>query len=357
MALLVVLLLTMIIVPFAAEFAYQISLETMTADNVTAQLKIDNAIESQYEAFLARLRYDTPGNQSDSYDDDWNAEELRSRTDPQSDVRLEMRVFDEQGKLNIRMLGQGTEAEKQLWRARFVSVFQRFREGTRFDVGGYAEELVDALYRWVNNDATRGELPKPRTHDDSPLLTLDDLAFVHDRFGKDLLLVDRRAGDEVGLGLHHFVTVHGTGQVNLNTAHRVVLEAFFPIDRDVAQRIVERREGQSEDAPPEPRPPGEPVGGPGSGTPFTDVMEVNELEGVTPNLLRGNNVDLQRDFTVKSDFFSVRIAGEGENARREELFVVQRVQGQDPQKGPEGFRHLLHQERTDPLEEELPEEP
>ena len=71
-ALLVVLLLSMILVPFASEFAFQIQLEAKTAQNVIDQLAIDNALLGQYEIVLARLRYDGPGNETDSYDDAWN---------------------------------------------------------------------------------------------------------------------------------------------------------------------------------------------------------------------------------------------------------------------------------------------
>jgi len=356
-ALLIVLLLTLIIVPFAAEFSYQISLETMTADNVTAQLAIDNAIESQYEAVLARLRYDAPNNQYDCYDDAWNEADLRSRTDQQSEVQLETRVFDEQGKFNLRMLAQGSEAERQLWKARLIVIFEKFREGTRYDAAGYGEELAEAVYRWLNADATRGEVPKPKMIDDSPILTLDDLMLIDERFEKNQMLVDVRTGDDVAPGLHRFLTVFGTGKVSLNTAERVVLEAFFPVDPDIAQRIIERRGGSRDDQEEEEEQEQsgteqgtgeEPSGGT---EPFTDVMQVNEVEGVTANLLRANNVDLQRDFAVKSDYFLVRIAGEAANARREELYVVQRVPSSNPESGIDGFRHLLHQERTDSLEE------
>lgn len=347
-ALLVVLLLTLIIVPFAAEFAYKISLEAMTAENVTAQLAIDNAIAGQYEVFLARLGHDAVGNEYDSYDDAWNDESLRTRTDSHNEVQLESVVFDEQSKLNVRMLAQGSEAEKQIWKARFVHVFRTFREGTRFDAAGHAEDLVDALYRWLNNAATRGDLPRPKMADDAPMAVLEELLFVDPRFQKDGLLIDRRDGDETAPGLHRYLTVYGTGQVNLNTAPKIVLEAFFPLDPDVAQRIIDRREGNREEQ--EELATSEEEAAAATGDPFTDVNQVSEIDGVTPNLLRNNNVDVQRDFTVRSDSFVIRIAGESRNARREELYAVQRVPGSEPNAPLEGFRHLLAQERTDPLE-------
>ena len=57
-ALLVVLLLSMILIPFASEFAWQIQLEAKTAINVTDQLLLDNAIDAQREVILAQVEYD-----------------------------------------------------------------------------------------------------------------------------------------------------------------------------------------------------------------------------------------------------------------------------------------------------------
>lgn len=46
------------------------------------------------------------------------------------------------------------------------------------------------------------------------------------------------------------------------------------------------------------------------------------------------------DFDVKSDFFTVRIEGATERTQRTELYALERVK-------TDGFRFLLHQERTD----------
>ena len=60
---------------------------------------------------------------------------------------------------------------------------------------------------------------------------------------------------------------------------------------------------------------------------------------------------LRRVDSLKGFEEVMRIAGEAANARREELYVVQRVPSSNPESGIDGFRHLLHQERTDSLEE------
>jgi type II secretory pathway component PulK len=352
-ALLVVIMLGAILVPFAAEFAYQITLEAITANNVADQLAIDNAIESQYQIVLARLRHDGQGNEVDSYEDSWNDEALRSRTEEESNVRLESTVFDEQGKINILMLAKASPERRAVWKERLVRLIEIYRQDTKWDATSHANDLVNDLDRWVRGEANRGNIPKPKTIDDRAMLLLEELNFVSEIVEKEQLLVDRREGEETAPGLHRYVTIHGTGKINLNTASKVVLQACFPNDPEIADRIIERREGTMEEDE------GDVIGSDDeeqSGNPFTDPNQVLEVEGVTQPLLVSNKVVPADDFTVRSNFFSVRIVGQTRGSRRDELFVLERVPGDDPKGAIEGFRHLLCQERTDPLEADPEEE-
>ena len=349
-ALLVVLMLGAIIIPFAAEFAYQISIESITASNVTDQLALDNALESQYQIVLARLAYDGMGNQTDAYEDSWNDDEMRSRTDEESGVNLSTTVFDEQAKFNLHMLAEASPERKPVWKERLVEILKRFRADTKHDAAAHAEEIAEEISRWVNGQTNRGTIPKPKTQDDRAMLVLEELHFVSDIFERLRLLEDVRDGEEVAPGLHRYVTVYGTGRINLNTADKIVLQGIFKNDPDMADRIIERRDGAgTEEEVKEDDPETS-----GSGNPFTDPNQIMEVEGMTPQMLQQNKVNPAEDFDVRSGFFAVRIAAQKEQSRREELFVVQRVPGNDPNGEIEGFRHLLCQERTDPLEE-LPE--
>ena len=358
-ALLVVLLLSMILVPFASEFAFQIQLEAKTAQNVIDQLAIDNALLGQYEIVLARLRYDGPGNETDSYDDAWNDDELRERSVEDTGVTLRTTVWDEQGKLNIVNLGTGDKARREVWKQRLKRLIEKFREDTKWPGDSYAEELADAIANYVSGDSNaRGNVPKPNTVGDRPILLLDELYFASEIIEKEKVLEDRREGEDVAPGLHRYITVYGTGKLNLNTAELVLLEAIFPSDPDVAQAIVDKREGGA--AEEDEGFVGDTGGDEAAvadedeslgGDPFTEVNQLRELDSWTEQVAKNNNVDINQDFDVKSNYFSMRIVGQTNNTRRDELFVVQRVPGSEPQAEIEGFRHLLHQERTDPLEE------
>lgn len=344
----VVMMLGAIIIPFAAEFAYQISIESITANNVTDQLAIDNSIESQYQIVLARLQFDGTGNETDTYDDAWNDDDLLQRTDEDSGVNLSTFIRDEQGKFNIHMLAEASADRKAVWKARFVALVKNFRRDTKFDASSYADDVAEAMSRWVNGQTSRGSIPKPKTQDERAMLVLEELHFVSDLFEKHNLLEDIREGDNVAAGLHRYVTVYGTGKVNLNTADKVILQAMFNADEDIADRIIERREGGGEDEDTSTSSSDEDEAG--SGNPFSDPNQIMEVEGVNQGLLLRNKVVPAEDFDVRSHFFGIRIAAQREQSRREELFVVQRVPGNDPNGEIEGFRHLLCQERTDPLE-------
>ena len=352
LALLVVLLLASVLLPFIVHFALQIDMESQTALNVKEQLAIDNAIEGQYQIMLSRFEHDGPGNEYDSYEDPWNEAELLERNEEDIDVRIRTRVFDEAGKLPLRALITGSTEEQAIWKRRLIELLKRYRTDTDFDAAGYAEELADEIVRFFQGQ-NRGQVPKPNTINKSPVMTLDDLHFASPLIEKHQVLVDVRDGSQIGLGLHRYVTVYGEGRVNLNTADRVVLQAMFYAEDTIADGIIDRREGGGEDdtgdAEDDAFADEEDAGA--GGNPFTDVNQVNEVEGVDAQSLRASQIVLGRDFDVRSNFFSLRISGSTRNTGRDELYVFERVPGNDPNGEIRGFRHLLCQERTDPLEE------
>ena len=347
-ALLLVLLLSLIMLPFAVEFGMQVMLESKTAVNVTSELQIENEIDGQYEIMLARLRYDAQENDTDSYFDTWHDEELRSRKSEETGVALTTHVFDEQGKFNLRRLANTNVAEKTKAKERLIRILTEFRRDTDFELSRTeAETWANQIAEWVGKGPTRANIPSPNMKDERSIVILDELEFLPEvsdhRFS--FLLHDQAKGDETAAGLHRFVTIYGDGKVNLNTVQEVVLMAFFPRNPELAARILERRDNPPEDE--DSMSGGDDLD---TGNPFTSVEQINEVEGVTAPVLADNGIDLNADFTVASGFFSLRIVGDSEHSRRDELFVVERVAGPSPEEPVEGFRLLLRQERTDTLE-------
>ncbi len=350
MALMVVLLLTMVLVPFAAQFAYQINLEAITARNVKDELMIDLAVEGQYQIMLGRLRHDGRGNETDSLDEDWNNEEALERTDEETQVKLRTTIWDEQGKFPLVALVQGNAERRAIWKTRLAELIRIYRQDTDWDASAIADDLAEEIFRYISGSGNRNGVPMPATINDAKMLILDELTFVHQAIREHKMLEDVQKEEETAPGLHRYLTIFGNGKINLNTADRVVLRAMFPQNPEIADDIIERREGTPEDEEGE-LTSEEDEDEEAGGNPFTNPNQVNELESVTQEVLKANNVVLANDFVVKSDIFSMRIRGTTKNTARAELAVVERVPGKDP-KGPiQGFRHLLFQERIDALVE------
>jgi len=361
-ALLIVLLLVLILAPFAEHYARQAGLESRTARNVADQLAIENALDGQFEMVLARLSHDVGDDDTDSLFDTMFDDELKERQEQETDVSLSTRVFDEQGKFNVLMLTKAPAGERrEVMRERMVRILVMARQDSKEPIDEtLARELVDDALNFLSGKKARGAIPKPSTPDGRGFLVLEDLALANPKWLP--LLVDQRDAEDVAPGLSRYLTVYGNGKVNLNTADLIVLRAFFPGDETIAERIVSRRESDEEEDPK----PGETTGtGSGTsgrsdeedekgGTPFTDVNQVNQIEGVDALQLQKDKVDLAADFDVRSQFYSIRINAETQSTRREELYVVERVKAPS-QAGQaatlEGFRHHLHQERTDAFED------
>lgn len=361
-ALLIVLLLMLILAPFAEHFARQVQLEVRTARNVADQLAIENAIDGQFELVAARIEHDALGEDVDHLNDAMFTKEIQERQDKETNVSLSTRVFDEQGKFNVFNLVRVPAGERRVaMKERMIRILVAARENSKERIDDtQARELVEDAVAFLGGAKARGLVPKPNTPDNRAILLLEDLALSNPGWRK--ILVDQRDAEDVAPGLSRFLTVYGSGKVNLNTADKIVLRAYFPSDEGIADRIIERREGKAED---EDAPGSGGTGGsggsrddpdedPDEGNPFTEVNQVNQIDGVDAVLLQKDKVDLGADFDVRSNVFSFRINAETQSTRREELYVLERVKSGATgaqQAVFEGFRHLLHQERTDALED------
>lgn len=360
-ALLLVLMLSAIVLVLAAELAYQSNCELLAARNVSDLGQIEYAIDGQFEVVLGNLRFDKRQNDVDSESDGWADEDIRTRRD--GDVGLTTRVFDEQSKFNLTRLITGSDAEKARSREVLVRLLDLFRDGIAEDKtrGGDldladAEDLADRIVRHLKREGATGQVPKPKLvapYTDTPLL-LDELLFVDTKDSRlmSTLLYDVQVKDAVAPGLHRYVTVYGTGKINLNTAPVAVLKAQFSNlqDRDFAQKIVDRRRQAPEEGSKTPSTPasGSSSGEESQGNPYSDVNQLTDgsIDGLTAEVLQRNGIDPAVVFDVKSDWFGIRIQGATERTQRDELYVVQRAKNKDQK---DDFRYMLHQERTDPL--------
>lgn len=347
------MMLVTIVLVLVAELDYQSRLEGLAAANVSDLDAIEYAIDGEFEVALALLKYDKKqGEGTDSEGEIWNDDRYRRRSE--GDVALTMRMFDEQGKFNLTRLVTGNDAQQKKARDYLVRLLQIYREdlsdppekGGAIDVG-MAQDVADKIVKYMKREGAQGQIPKPKSSPANVPLLLDEIVFADTKL-LPTLLRDMRVGEKIAPGLHRYVTVHGTGRINVNTAPLAVLKALFSVetDRDYAQRIIDRRRSEPDaTSRGSSRPSSTTPTSTASGNPFTDAntqLTDGSVEGLTQEVLQKNAIVTAEDLDVKSDVFGVRIQGVTDRTQRDEFYVVERVK-------TDGFRFLLHQERTDPL--------
>ncbi len=314
----------------------QIEEELRTARWAVDQLQVENEIDGQLERVLAVLREDAGGERIDALADPMFAHGSDSRFALEREVPSRVQVVDERSKLNLLALGRTEAPERQaILRERLVRLLVLARGATPTRLGeARARELVDgaATYLRALEEEQAREVLAPGLHRPTPSL----LALAKFNPAWAALLHDRVEGGVMIPGLERYVTTYGDGRVNLNTADVLVLQALFPSDPALAERIVARR-------PALPRPGAGPTAP--RARPFRDVEELRQLEGVNDERLLADGVDLASDLDVRSEVFSVFVDVTSDLQRRREQLVVERrylpaVAGQPPEF--EGFARLLH---------------
>jgi hypothetical protein len=215
-----------------------------------------------------------------------------------------LRLADESGKLNIARAWTAP-GERDLVRIRLSRLFGYLRRH---------EPLRDGEWK----EAEQGLLR--RMEDPETLLSLDGLRETGLRaptlFGPD--------------GLHRFLTCHGDGRINLNTAPRAVLfalgEAF---DEALVDRIAAYR--------------GSGQGAPGAYRPFEDPRDLMLVDGIVtrlfvdgqPRVLRNLFDENAGVLGVSSTAFSIRVEAEVSDRRRQGWWFLR------PDGGRLGFEEVL----------------
>jgi hypothetical protein len=172
------------------------------------------------------------------------------------------------------------------------------------------------------------------------IYTVGDLVFAHPLFLEKRLLerfTDVASGQALP-SLAEFVTVYGDGKVNVNTTPIQVLRAMFKEEagqRDAANSIFHGRGGylntdedqerrledqeERERAEEEGRELEE-----DTESVYRSLDDVRKVEGVDDAMLRRNDVDIGRDFTVRSTFFTVIVTAQRDNFMRQHRVVLER---------------------------------
>lgn len=373
----VALVLVLVLLPLVAIIMTQLSFETTIGDrlarNALANEQFKAAILARERQMRLRLVRDlkedeksaAQGGAFDCYADIWGPDSEGGGTavvvakgdESKGDsIQLYTEVTDEQGKFNLNLLVHKDPQRAARALETFKNLLNFYRD-TRFgDVAEehdydldevQAREVGDAVAKFMRNEERDGrvrrpDLPDPATDMKAGVFTVRDLVFSHAFFQEKRLLdrfTDVKSG-QVLPGLEEFVTIYGDGKVNANTAPIQVLRAMFKEEegqREIAQEILHGRGGflendekdqekrkETMDERRKAREEGiskdeEEVAA------YKSTNDISKIEKMGDGqFTRRNDIDVGRDFTVRTSFFRIVVTARRENFLRRQVVVLER---------------------------------
>ena len=374
----VALILVLIVLPLVAIIMVQLQFETTIgqhlAANILANQQFKYAIHArvrQMRLRLARdLKNDNEGSQEqgsfDHYSDDWGPDDeqggtasmvKRGDSEAGDDITLYTEIRDEQSKFNLNLLLHSDATVRQRSFEVFRTLLDLYRdsrygdikEDTEWDVkDNEAEEVAQAILKFIKGDerderVSGAEIPAPSNELKQGVYTVDDLIFSHRLFKKRRMLesfTDVETGERIP-SLTDFVTVHGDGRINVNTAPIQVLRAMFRTEEgraEVAKQILNGRGGfldteedqesrrELNEEREELSQQGDEDGLDETISMYTSVNDlIQNVEGMKDQgFIRREGFDLGRDFTVRSNFFTIKVSARRANFIRQQRVVVER---------------------------------
>ncbi|MDY6880456.1 MAG: type II secretion system minor pseudopilin GspK [Desulfatiglans sp.] len=239
-ALILTILVVGLIVVLTVEFNSNMRAHFHAAANVKEGLRLVNIAKSGVEYAVAVLFEDAQKTDSDTLNEIWaDSKALSSNLSAMfEEGRFEITVQDHSGKIQINQLVDSSE-QKDLF-SRFLSQEEFGLESEEID------DLIDAITDWIDpDDEVTGfgaentyyqSLPEPYSCKNGPFDFLEDLMLVRG-VTKELFY-----GKEGRKGLSGYLTVHGDGKININTADTLVLMSLSEdIDRERAEDMIAYR--------------------------------------------------------------------------------------------------------------------
>ncbi|MFQ5845388.1 MAG: hypothetical protein ACE5JG_10425 [Planctomycetota bacterium] len=365
----VALILVLVLLPLVAILITQLSFEVVIARQLAHNLLDNQRFKSAVNARLAQMRLrlvrdlrdDEEGAQQegayDYYGDIWGTATgsvapvvRKGDRETGDDITLHTEVVDEQSKFNLNLLTHNEARRAGRAREVLVNLLDFFRD-ERF--GDYetnewdldpteAAEVATGIWNLVRGQERderipRPKVPPPNANMKQGIYTVDDLVFAHELMREKRLLEsfnDAESGQVIP-SLAEFVTVYGDGRINLNTAPIQVLRAMFREpegQKQVAEDLFHGRGGflnTEEDAEAQEEKgekrreyleEGDEEGAESLEQVYKSLNDVVQgVESIRDQaFLRRNDVDMGRDFSVRSNFFRVIVTA------RRGSFVYQR---------------------------------
>ncbi len=283
--LLLVLLLLLVLTTVIVHFMFTTRVNTRVADSHIALVKNRAAISggvAKAMALLLRDQAEEDGEKSDSCHDVWAAEAEKLDLDG---TLVRIIIEDEQGKLNLNGLAESAPSKRlQLELGRLLE-----------DLGhsdADASDIMHSLADWLDEDSD-GEFeensPNAKLTDLSEIFRIPQLtdAVLYGHHPESPDDVEKERG-----GLLRYVTIWGTGRVNLNTATAEVIAALSEeMDLDIARGVVQFRKDE--------------------GASFAKASDLLQVGGVTETMVS----EIRSRFCTKSQYYTVLCFAETNGVR------------------------------------------
>ena len=245
-ALITVILILSILVAAALELNRASRADVYDAANVSDSIRLYYIAKSGFygaAAVLEKSRSEMGRN--DTLSDDWAHVEILSAQSHAffPNGQFLVRIEDEQGKIPLQRLWHDGAVDENV-----KGLLLRLLKLPEFKLDeSKAEEIVDSIIDWIDadNDVTSPSgaessyyqsLPRPYAAKNAPLDCIEELLMVKG-ITREIYM-----GTSEKPGLVQFVTIYGTGAVNINTAPKLVLRALNEkITAELADRMDEYR--------------------------------------------------------------------------------------------------------------------
>ena len=261
----IALILTILIVSLVVSLTLQLN-ATMRSDvygaaNVRDGIRLNNVAKSGFNYALAVLQADAradakEGDRGDSLLEAWANQEtfLEGSAALFSKSRFEVKISDHSGRIQINNLisDKGQKNNNQ------IKLLIRFLESPEFDLDDdHVNDIVAAIIDWIDEDDETTTLDSGGIGAETKeYLGMDPPYPCHDGaigFLEELLLVkgitrELFYGTGEKPGISDYLSVHGDGKININTADRLVLRALSEEMTDgMVESMLDYRRDESAD--------------------------------------------------------------------------------------------------------------
>ncbi len=244
-ALILTILVVSLIVVFTLQFNFSMRSDLYSATNLRDGITLASIARSGFNCALAFLTEDASETDFDSLQEPWAYSKAFSSYSASmfKQGQFELEILDLSGKIQVNQLVD----KKGGFDARQRDLLSRFLNSEPFDLDPEkVDNLLDAIKDWIDPDdevtrfgAENGYyqgLERPYRCKNGPFQFLEQLLLVRG-ITRELFY-----GTKERPGLSRYLTVHGDGKININTADPLVLKCLFPgIDDEAVESMVEYR--------------------------------------------------------------------------------------------------------------------